>query len=186
MHKPLATFFAAAVAFFFAATSAAHAAPVLISQGESRTFNYDFTASPAPGPFTFLSFGLGFAKSEPLDPGDKLTIEFFDSLDVLLLSYDLETLSGVPVGGSGVFVAFGPTSDKVGRVTVTADVGNVLLTEFNVSYFEGDGQGSNFTENIELIRTSTALSEPSALALLGLGLVGLARLRRKAKGTQVR
>lgn len=161
--------------------SAVDAAPVQLNQGESYTFFYDLSASPLTGPFTSFLYGFGFGEPDFFDNGEQATVELFDSSNTLLFSVVEDNTLGFTVGGVARNTNFTTsTSDKLGHATITATLGSFVLETFEIGYFDENGNLTEPTSFVDL--TAIAVPEPSALLLFGMGLAGLARLRRRQAG----
>jgi len=169
----------AIISAFVAIISATIAnAAVSLSAGHSLLSNYDLSASPAPGPFTSATSGIFVDQPDLLDPGDKFTLTLFDSANALLLSNSFENLGAVPFGGSQTANFFlSPTSDKVGHAVLTVDAGSMLVSSFLVIY-TGNAGFTDFSFVPAEQAIPVTVTEPATLAMFGLGLIGLARLRR--------
>jgi hypothetical protein len=158
-------------------------ASVLVSAGQSLRFNYDLSASPQTGPFGGATSGIFVDPPNQIDQGDRFTLTLFDSANTLLLPNAYENLNAFPYGGSQTADSFlAPTSDKIGHAILTVEHGSFLLSSVLVGY----NDGVHFPDFIFIggeqgipVTVAAAIPEPATLTLFGLGLIGLARLRRR-------
>lgn len=167
------------IAIISATVASVANASVLLSAGQSLLFNYDLSSSPASGPFTSATSGIFVAQPDQFDPGDKFTLTLFDSANALLLSNTFENLDPFPLGGAQTANFFlNPTSDKIGHAVLTVDAGSLLVSTFLVIY-TGNAGFTDFAFVPAEQGIPVTVGEPATLAMFGLGLLGLARLRRR-------
>lgn len=145
-----------------------------LNEGDSVTFNLfkiwtsegavnddDFAPQPISVDFNFTSPGLMNGSVSGSTFGDTEVFGFFQE--------------GVLSWGSPLQLAFGALGDGLLEVSL-------FDTEFNEGAFWGLGNsGAKVKAKIELISEASEVPEPSALALLGLGLLGMGmRVRRRS------
>lgn len=131
----------------------------------TNSFVFGATGDFAPAnnaPATFVPLVFAPASNVPLTPFWTVNTAMITyTFDLTSLSLDMQTSTALNLSGSGTLMATG-FEDTVGNWT-----------------FSGDSLGSFFTFSSITAANPTPIAEPVTLLLVGLGLTGIAMIRRK-------
>ncbi len=166
---------AAMVALSLVIVSPAQA--ILLNTGDSVVFNFDLTAgAPPPPPYIDVQTNFYFSG---FDAGEHVTAEIFGDLDALGPLANSFTLDG-PVTSIGIGFSGVGTEDGVFSAKLVADQG-----PFDVDGAEGLGYVfiDNVFQNTSFVpATISGAPEPTSLALVGMGALVAAAMRRLMRG----
>lgn len=159
-----------------------------IAAGESFRLDYDYSGMGIPGPLNIFVMQLTFFSTDKLDAAEAFHWQIFDSSNTLLGGAAYANPDSTSYGGV-LQSAFTTTSDLIGHILVTWDVGSVDLwhsAEFwdqskaqyvSAAHITPTGQYHYRTLEMDPTR-ATAVAEPGAVALFGVGLLVVAFARR--------
>ena len=159
------------VAFTFTAFSS-HA--IILTPGDSLTFNYDFSSDPASGPFDAAFFIIFIGGADAWETNTSVDFNVFDSSNTHIGSKNqnqpFADLLNTNIS-SGVSIPI-PTSDKIGHVILSS-----VDSTFDFSALQWRlGQEMSFVE-LQIVTVPI----PPALWLFGSGLLGLVGMARRKK-----
>jgi PEP-CTERM motif len=179
--------FGAVILLLVLAPAAAHAAPIILPAGSELILNWDFTGQvPAP-PFDELEVNLAF---DPVYRADTFTVTRYSDLNGTGTATPLElTVSGSGPGTLEVMIAFlapGPLTDPFLDGIFSfglrwQDNGQATPVPPGVTASAIGTKGQDVTGPIDGEIATTAVPEPSTLAVLSIGLIGHRWNRRRQK-----
>jgi len=162
----------ALVGLWLAAVSPAQA--ILLNTGDSVVFNFDVTAgAPPPPPYINVQTNFFFSG---FDGGEHATVEIFGDLDALGLNEISFSLDG-PITSIGIGFGVAGTEDGVFSARLVADQGPFeidMAEAFGYVLIEGVYQLTSPVPG-----TISGAPEPASLALLGIGALAAAAMRRR-------
>lgn len=153
-------------------------------------------ADATPSGADILQAKVGGQGVPPLVFADEATLGLKqgDNLDALVL-WDVGTPQGLDSGTDIALFSLAPDSPSLsnnlfGRVRGTDSPGDVFITDFSGKYFALAsaeslgllvGTSSNYDDNLNALeyQAVSSIPEPTTILLLGMGLLGLARLRKR-------
>jgi hypothetical protein len=163
-RNSLAAFFLSAIVLM----PAAEASPMLIGSG--LTLNFNFASPPqTPPPPYFGIFGSVMLSSQP---GAHATLDIYDGLTgtgTLQSTFDLAAGSALLYSTQLPALVDGLFSFVFHRVPGSAEDATVSVSL----------QGITSTGSLTPVLSGVAVSEPSVLALLGIGIAGLSALSKR-------
>jgi hypothetical protein len=173
MSKLCKVYGAALVVLSLAAVSPAQA--ILLNTGDSVVFNFDVTAgAPPPPPYIDVQTNFFFSG---FDAGEHATVEIFGDLDALgpivVLSFPLDG----PVTSVGIGFGDPSTEDGVFSARLVADQGPFDVDAAEALGFVLVEDVFQFTSFVP--GTISGAPEPASLALIGIGALAAAAMRRR-------
>ncbi len=155
--------------------AAASAQATLLNTGGSVIFNFNVSAGAPPlPPYPDVQTNLFFSG---LEAGDHVTIDFFGDFDGLGALEATVAFDG-PVDSLGIGVGGGTLTDGIFSVRIFADQGPFSIDKaegFGLVLIDGEFQ---FTSTVQ--GTISGAPEPTSLALVSIGAIAAAAIRRRA------
>ena len=153
--------------------------------GGSEILAFEFTNVVAPAGFTFVNFEFNSVLSQfPAAGGTQGFVfqagdtadAFVDGSQTAFAGSDIVGGSGVDLGSALLAIDNGSPATQANTFGFTDDLGTVAFT---TSIGLGNVTGNPRFQAIDVSAIIVAVPEPSSLALLGLGVVGLVARRRR-------